>query len=169
MPKLPRISGAAIVKALERPGFTKLHQSGSRADAPAAARRSIFTLGMLIPIAIVGVLFCALHAFINSEGELEHFTERFIGYSIIFLILFCFEIYRSRYSPKATKLALSSWLWFRRLLGLAGAGISLTLSFLLFRQNDHAQDNIGQAIFLLALAAVFAGIALASDRKSHRG
>ena len=29
MPKLPRISGAAIVKALERPGFVKIRQSGS--------------------------------------------------------------------------------------------------------------------------------------------
>ena len=29
MPKLPRISGLAIVKALERLGFEKLRQSGS--------------------------------------------------------------------------------------------------------------------------------------------
>jgi predicted RNA binding protein YcfA (HicA-like mRNA interferase family) len=29
MPKLPRASGAAIVKALERLGFAKLRQSGS--------------------------------------------------------------------------------------------------------------------------------------------
>ncbi len=29
MPKLPRTSGAAIVKALERLGFVKLRQSGS--------------------------------------------------------------------------------------------------------------------------------------------
>ena len=29
MPKLPRISGAAIVKALERLGFAKVRQSGS--------------------------------------------------------------------------------------------------------------------------------------------
>ena len=29
MPKLPRTSGAAIVKALERLGFAKLRQSGS--------------------------------------------------------------------------------------------------------------------------------------------
>jgi len=29
MPKLPRISGAAIVKALERLGFEKIRQSGS--------------------------------------------------------------------------------------------------------------------------------------------
>ena len=29
MPKLPRISGAAIVKALERLGFAKIRQSGS--------------------------------------------------------------------------------------------------------------------------------------------
>ena len=29
MPKLPRTSGAAIVKALERLGFTKVRQSGS--------------------------------------------------------------------------------------------------------------------------------------------
>jgi len=29
MPKLPRISGAAIVKALERLGFVKVRQSGS--------------------------------------------------------------------------------------------------------------------------------------------
>lgn len=29
MPKLPHASGAAIVKALERLGFTKLRQSGS--------------------------------------------------------------------------------------------------------------------------------------------
>lgn len=29
MPKLPRISGAAIVKALERLGFLKVRQSGS--------------------------------------------------------------------------------------------------------------------------------------------
>jgi len=29
MPKLPRTSGAAIVKALERLGFTKIRQSGS--------------------------------------------------------------------------------------------------------------------------------------------
>ena len=29
MPKLPRISGAAIVKALERLGFVRVRQSGS--------------------------------------------------------------------------------------------------------------------------------------------
>ena len=29
MPKLPRTSGAAIVKALERLGFTRVRQSGS--------------------------------------------------------------------------------------------------------------------------------------------
>jgi len=29
MPKLPRISGAAVVKALERLGFTKIRQAGS--------------------------------------------------------------------------------------------------------------------------------------------
>lgn len=29
MPKLPHVSGAAIVKALERLGFTKVRQSGS--------------------------------------------------------------------------------------------------------------------------------------------
>ena len=29
MPKLPRTSGAAIIKALERPGFAKIRQSGS--------------------------------------------------------------------------------------------------------------------------------------------
>jgi len=29
MPKLPRISGAAIIKALERLGFVKIRQSGS--------------------------------------------------------------------------------------------------------------------------------------------
>ncbi len=29
MPKLPRVSGAAIVRALERLGFEKLRQSGS--------------------------------------------------------------------------------------------------------------------------------------------
>ncbi len=29
MPKLPRTSGTAIVKALERPGFLKVRQSGS--------------------------------------------------------------------------------------------------------------------------------------------
>ena len=29
MPKLPRTSGAAVVKALERLGFTKIRQSGS--------------------------------------------------------------------------------------------------------------------------------------------
>lgn len=29
MPKLPRVSGAAIVRALERLGFMKLRQSGS--------------------------------------------------------------------------------------------------------------------------------------------
>ena len=29
MPKLPRISGAAIVKALERLGFAQIRQSGS--------------------------------------------------------------------------------------------------------------------------------------------
>ena len=29
MPKLPRVSGAAIVRALERLGFVKLRQSGS--------------------------------------------------------------------------------------------------------------------------------------------
>lgn len=29
MPKLPRVSGAAIVKALERLGFAKIRQSGS--------------------------------------------------------------------------------------------------------------------------------------------
>jgi hypothetical protein len=123
---------------------------------------------MLIPVAIVGVLLCALYAFVNSEGDLEAFSQRFIGYSVIFLVLFYFEIYRSRSSKKTTKLALSIWLWFKRLLGLAGAGISLTLSFLLFRQTDQAQDNLGQVVFLLALAAVFAGVALASDHKSHR-
>ena len=29
MPKLPRVSGAAVVRALERLGFEKLRQSGS--------------------------------------------------------------------------------------------------------------------------------------------
>ena len=29
MPKLPRTSGAAIIKALERLGFTKIRQTGS--------------------------------------------------------------------------------------------------------------------------------------------
>ena len=29
MPKLPRVSGAEIIRALERLGFTKLRQSGS--------------------------------------------------------------------------------------------------------------------------------------------
>jgi predicted RNA binding protein YcfA (HicA-like mRNA interferase family) len=29
MPKLPRVSGAAVVRALERLGFVKLRQSGS--------------------------------------------------------------------------------------------------------------------------------------------
>ena len=29
MPKLPRTSGSVIVKALERPGFAKVRQSGS--------------------------------------------------------------------------------------------------------------------------------------------
>jgi predicted RNA binding protein YcfA (HicA-like mRNA interferase family) len=29
MPKLPHVSGAAIVKALERLGFAKIRQSGS--------------------------------------------------------------------------------------------------------------------------------------------
>ena len=29
MPKLPRVSGAEVIRALERLGFTKLRQSGS--------------------------------------------------------------------------------------------------------------------------------------------
>ena len=29
MPKLPRTSGATIIKTLERPGFAKIRQSGS--------------------------------------------------------------------------------------------------------------------------------------------
>ncbi|MBS3917206.1 MAG: type II toxin-antitoxin system HicA family toxin [Sulfuritalea sp.] len=29
MPKLPRVSGAVVVRVLERPGFEKLRQSGS--------------------------------------------------------------------------------------------------------------------------------------------
>ena len=121
---------------------------------------------MLIPVAIFGVLFCALYAFINSEGDLEAFSQRFIGYSVIFLALFCFEIYRTR-APKAfTTKALSIWVWVRRILGFSGAAASLTLGYLLFRQSDPPQENMGQVLFLLALAAVFAGLALASDRKT---
>ena len=29
MPKLPRVSGAEIIRALERPGFVRIRQSGS--------------------------------------------------------------------------------------------------------------------------------------------
>ncbi|MEK7361726.1 MAG: type II toxin-antitoxin system HicA family toxin [Pseudomonadota bacterium] len=38
MPKLPRTSGAAIVKALERLGFVKIRQSGSHVILRRGAR-----------------------------------------------------------------------------------------------------------------------------------
>ena len=44
MPKLPRTSGAAIVKALERLGFVKIRQSGSHV----IMRRG--TKGCVVPI-----------------------------------------------------------------------------------------------------------------------
>ena len=44
MPSLPRTSGAAIIKALERPGFTKIRQTGSHA----MMRRG--SIGCVVPV-----------------------------------------------------------------------------------------------------------------------
>ena len=44
MPSLPRTSGAAIIKALERPGLTKIRQTGSHA----MMRRG--SIGCVVPV-----------------------------------------------------------------------------------------------------------------------
>ncbi len=48
MPKLPHISGLAIVKALERLGFEKLRQSGSHVSWGAMEKAVLFPTGTVL-------------------------------------------------------------------------------------------------------------------------
>ena len=66
MPKLPRTSGAAIVKALERPGFVKVRQFGSHV----IMRRG--TKGCVIPMHKVGTLAGLLR---QAEVSPEKFVD----------------------------------------------------------------------------------------------
>ena len=57
MPKLPRISGAAIVKALERLGFIKIRQSGSHVIMRRAAKGCVVPMHREVKVGtLAGIL-----------------------------------------------------------------------------------------------------------------
>ena len=69
MPKLPRVSGAEIIGALERPGFVRIRQSGSHV----ILRRG--NKGCVVPMhteAKVGTLASVLR---QAEVSAEEFTQ----------------------------------------------------------------------------------------------
>ena len=73
MPKLPRVSGAEIVRTLERLGFTKLRQSGSHV----ILRRD--TKGCVVPLHAevkVGTLAGVLR---QADVSAEEFTTALRG------------------------------------------------------------------------------------------
>ena len=69
MPKLPRVSGAEIIRALERPGFVRICQSGSHV----ILRRG--NKGCVVPMhseVKVGTLTGVLR---QAEVSVEEFTQ----------------------------------------------------------------------------------------------
>lgn len=73
MPKLPRVSGAEVVRALERLGFTKVRQSGSHV----ILRRE--SKGCVVPLhdpVKVGTLAGVLR---QAEVSVEEFTSALHG------------------------------------------------------------------------------------------
>ena len=57
MPKLPRTSGAAVVKALERLGFVKIRQSGSHVIMPRGPKGCVVPMLSEVKVgALAGIL-----------------------------------------------------------------------------------------------------------------
>jgi len=57
MPKLPRVSGAAVVRALERLGFERLRQSGSHVMMRRGARGCVVPMHSEVKVGtLAGVL-----------------------------------------------------------------------------------------------------------------
>jgi predicted RNA binding protein YcfA (HicA-like mRNA interferase family) len=56
MPKLPRVSGAAVVRALEHLGFVKLRQSGSHVIMRRQSKGCVVPMHAEVKVGTLGVL-----------------------------------------------------------------------------------------------------------------
>lgn len=73
MPKLPRVSGAEVVRALERLGFTKVRQSGSHVILRRESKGCVVPLHDTVK---VGTLAGVLR---QAEVSVEEFTSALHG------------------------------------------------------------------------------------------